>query len=185
MRNNLRVSNEVDPHFFLNSFTTLAYLIKADAEKAYLFNNKMAQVYKYFLLHKNKTLVPVADEIEFIEDYFFLLRVRHDDKLEVNIEPALFEKKRSMIVPFVLQFLVDYAVRNTSFSEISPLQINIKTAGDNLDVVYESNLIGKPKAVNQVLKIIDGHYQRCCKKSVVIKDKDNRYLISLPLITSS
>ena len=185
MRNDLRVSNEVDPHFFLNSFTTLAYLIKADAEKAYLFNNKMAQVYKYFLLHKNKTLVPVADETEFIENYSFLLQVRYDDKLEVNIEPSLYGKKRSMIVPFVLQFLVDYAVKNTSFSEINPLQINIKMEGDSLEVVYESALIRQPKAISEDLKIIDGHYQRCCKKGVVIKDKNNKYLISLPLITSS
>lgn len=185
MINDLEIRNEVNPHFFLNSFTTLAHLINADSEKAYHFNNKMAQVYKYFLINKKKTLVSVADEIAFIEDYFFLLRVRHDNKLDVTIEPSLKADQRFLIVPFVLQFLVDYAVKNTSFSDTTPLEINLKMNEHSLEVVYQSPLLRQPQKLNEDFASIDMHYQRCCNKNVAINKNGNKFIISLPLLTTS
>ena len=46
----LSLRNELDPHFIFNSLNALSYLIGKDDVKAQLFNNKLAQVYKYFLI---------------------------------------------------------------------------------------------------------------------------------------
>ena len=73
--------NELDPHFIFNSLNTLNHLIVNNPQQAYMFNNKLAQVYKYFLINKNNELISINDELEFIDSYFFLLQIRHDDKL--------------------------------------------------------------------------------------------------------
>ena len=75
------LNNELDPHFIFNSLNTLNHLILNNPQQAYLFNNKLAQVYKYFLINKNNELISLSDELEFIDSYFFLLQMRHDDKL--------------------------------------------------------------------------------------------------------
>src|SRR5205085_6620812 len=60
------LTNEMDPHFIFNSLNTLNHLIVNQPKQAHLFNNKLAQVYKYFLLNKTRELIPLKDEMEFI-----------------------------------------------------------------------------------------------------------------------
>ena len=69
--------NELDPHFIFNSLNTLNHLIITNPDTAYVFNSRLAQVYKYVLMNKNKELVSLFRELEFIESNFFLLKVRH------------------------------------------------------------------------------------------------------------
>ena len=65
------LTNEMDPHFIFNSLNTLNHLILNQPKQAHLFNNRLAQVYKYFLINKNKELISLEDELEFIERLFF------------------------------------------------------------------------------------------------------------------
>ena len=67
------LNNELDPHFIFNSLNTLNHLIVTNPERAQVFNSRLAQVYKYVLVNKNKELVSLSKELEFIESYFFLL----------------------------------------------------------------------------------------------------------------
>ena len=62
--------NQLDPHFIFNSLNTLNHLIVNNPKQAYMFNNKLAQVYKYFLINKNNELISLRDELEFIDSYF-------------------------------------------------------------------------------------------------------------------
>lgn len=48
------LTNEMDPHFIFNSLNTLNHLIVNEPVQAHLFNNRLAQVYKYFLINKNR-----------------------------------------------------------------------------------------------------------------------------------
>jgi two-component system, LytTR family, sensor kinase len=80
------LKNEMDPHFIFNSLTTLNHLILNNPSQAHLYNNKLAQVYKYFLINKNKEMISLHDELEFIESYFFLLQLRHENKLEMEAQ---------------------------------------------------------------------------------------------------
>ena len=61
------LNNEMDPHFIFNSLNTLNHLILNNPKQAHLFNNKLAQVYKYFLINKTRELISLKDEMEFIE----------------------------------------------------------------------------------------------------------------------
>ena len=80
------LKNELEPHFIFNSLNTLSYLILNDPETAHTFNSKLATVYKYFLINKDRELITLQGELEFIENYFFVLQVRHDNKLHLITE---------------------------------------------------------------------------------------------------
>lgn len=80
------LKNELDPHFVFNSLSNLSHLIDNNKEKAHLFNDKLAQVYKYFLVFKDKDLIPIKEEIDFIRNYLFLLQIRFDKKLKLSID---------------------------------------------------------------------------------------------------
>jgi LytS/YehU family sensor histidine kinase len=185
METDLKISKEIDPHFFLNSFTTLGYLIHTDAEKAYLFNSTMAQVYQYFLLNKRKTLVAVGEEMGFIENYCYLLKVRHEDKLHVDIKILWQGATRLLVVPFVLQMLIDHAIRTNKFSEDDPLLLEVTVKARSIDFVQNRRTASKDPAFVHFTEMIDGHYLLHTGKGILQNSGAADHAFVLPLVNSA
>ena len=66
------LKDQVRPHFLFNSLSSLATLINTDTEKATLFVHKLSDVYRYVLEQRENELVPLKDDLKFMEDYIFL-----------------------------------------------------------------------------------------------------------------
>lgn len=56
------LKSRIDPHFIFNSLNTLSHLIEEKPAKAKLFNDHLADVYRYILQHKERELVLLRDE---------------------------------------------------------------------------------------------------------------------------
>src|SRR5690606_35205947 len=116
-------------------------------------------VYKYFLINKNKELIPLQDELEFIESYFYLLQIRHDNKL--HLDTHLDEKlAKVMIPPCSLQILVENAIKHNEFSDANPLHIKVSLNDHYLQV--SNNTKPKLYAVNSTgigLKNLSSRYK--------------------------
>ena len=177
------LQSEMDPHFMFNSLTTLSHLIHADTDKAYLFNSKLAQVYKYFLINRDRELVSIHNELEFIEDYFFLLRIRHDEKLKLDIHFNGTNGGKCMVLPYALQVLVENAIKHNEFSDTAPLQISIAVNNHYIDVA--NNVKPKPYLVHSTqvgLKNLSSRYKIICNKDIIIEKNSSRFVVKLPLI---
>ncbi|MEO5562005.1 MAG: histidine kinase [Chitinophagaceae bacterium] len=178
------LTNEMDPHFIFNSLNTLNHLIVNQPEQAHLFNNRLAQVYKYFLLNKNRELISLKEELEFIESYFYLLQIRHDNKLQLAKE--LTDKSNVvMIPPCSLQILVENAIKHNEFTAEKPLIIKISLNEHYLKVSNEV----KPKtyAVNSTgigLKNLRARYKILFHQDIIIETTRDNFIVKLPLIVS-
>lgn len=177
------LTNEMDPHFIFNSLNTLNHLILNQPKQAHLFNNRLAQVYKYFLINKNKELIPLKDELEFIENYFYLLQIRHENKLD--LQTSLDDKSRQvMIPPCSLQILIENAIKHNEFSETNPLHIKVYVNDHYLQV--SNNIKPKLYAVNSTgigLKNLSSRYKILFKKDITITTSHENFIVKLPLIT--
>jgi sensor histidine kinase YesM len=176
------LQNELDPHFIFNSLNTLNHLIVNNPQQAYSFNNKLAQVYKYFLINKNNELISLSEELEFIDNYFFLLQIRHDDKLNLQTDLNNHEGL-VMIPPFALQILVENAIKHNEFSHESPLQIKIVMNNQYLKV--SNNMKPKLYVVNSTgigLKNLSSRYKIICNRDIVVENTDTEFAVKLPLI---
>src|SRR5688572_486696 len=78
------LKNQIDPHFMFNSLNTLSYLITQDAEKAFMFTENLAEVYRYILSQKEQSLVLLEDELEFTQKYTDLLHLRFGNALTIK-----------------------------------------------------------------------------------------------------
>jgi sensor histidine kinase YesM len=175
--------NELDPHFIFNSLNTLNHLILNNPHQAYSFNNKLAQVYKYFLLNKQNELISLSEELEFIDNYFFLLQIRHDDKLDLQTELNDHTDRVIMIPPLALQILVENAIKHNEFNHENPLQIKIVMNNQYLKV--SNNIKPKSYLVNSTgigLKNLSSRYKILCNKDIIIESSDNQFTVKLPLI---
>jgi len=177
------LQNELDPHFLFNALNTLNHLIPINPEQAYLFNNKLAQVYKYFLINKDKELIPLEKELDFIDDYFYLLQLRYDKKLQLDIQLSSSSPADIKIPPCSLQILLENAIKHNAFSEEEPLQICITLNGQYIKVmntmrpkpyIRESTRIG--------LNNLNSRYKLLLDKEIVIHPGKDSFTVKLPVI---
>lgn len=180
------LKSELDPHFIFNAFNTLAPLISTDAAKAQTFTTKLAQAYKYLLLNKDRELISLGEELRFIEDYFFLLQIRHEGKMKLQIETAGLTPHHMMILPFSLQVLLENAIKHNQFSEAAPLIITISL---NKQFIQVSNSVHlKPFGVESThvgLKNLSSRYKLTCKRDIVIYETKENFIVKLPLIKTA
>ena len=130
----MALRNKLDPHFIFNSLTALSYLISSDPLKADEFNRKLAEVYKYFLLNKEKEFIALEKEIDFVKDYFFLLSIRYDHKMQLHLNISDLDLNQFLVVPYTLQILVENAIKHNDFSETHPLLVHISITNNCLVV---------------------------------------------------
>lgn len=176
--------NELDPHFIFNSLNTLNHLILNNPQQAYSFNNNLAQVYKYFLLNRHNELISISEELEFIDSYFFLLKIRHDDKLNLETELDEYNEKFLMIPPLALQILIENAIKHNEFNHEQPLHIRIAMNHAYLKVT--NNVKPKLHLVHSTgigLKNLSSRYRILCNKDIVIENTEKEFTVKLPLIS--
>jgi two-component system, LytTR family, sensor kinase len=132
------LKNQVNPHFLFNSFTTLNELIFENTQKASDYLEKLASTYRYLLQNNINNLVTLKEEIEFIDNYIYLLKIRYEDSLYFNIkidEAALAKK----IPPVSLQILLENAIKHNVINLNNPLWVEIYTRDNYLFVKNNVN----------------------------------------------
>jgi sensor histidine kinase YesM len=177
------LKNELEPHFIFNSLNALSHLILTDPATAHVFNSKLASVYKYFLINKDRDMIPLNNEMEFIENYLFLLKLRYDNQLQFisKLNPPHDEK--IMIVPFALQIAVENAIKHNEFTCHEPLTVKLEHHHESILVTNNK----KPKTHNSHstgigLKNLRARYQLACHKQIKTEVTPLEYTLELPLI---
>lgn len=128
------LKNQVNPHFLFNSLNTLSSLISVNPEKAELFVQEFSKIYRYVLDVRDKSFVPLSHEIDFVDSYIYLQKIRFDDNLyfENGIQPDLEDL---FIPPLILQNLVENCIKHNTINEKNPLKIEIKLDGGKVKVI--------------------------------------------------
>ncbi|MEI6947422.1 sensor histidine kinase [Paraflavisolibacter sp. H34] len=176
------LKRELDPHFLFNSLTTVSHLIAADPDKAQVFTQKLARVFRYFLINKDRELISLEEEFQFVEDYFYLLRIRYEEKLQLTFRVHSL-KDTAMVLPCTLQLLIENAVKHNRFTENDPLHISIMVTGDYVSV--ENNVRPKPYALESTktgLANLNDRYRVYSNKNINVHRNDDMFRVQLPLI---
>ncbi len=118
------LKNQMSPHFLFNSLTALNNLVEESPKTASIYINHLSQVLRYSLQSHKKQTVSVTEELNFIESYLFLLKIRYDDNLsiEINIDKDFYYYK---IPPLTIQILIENAVKHNEISKNIPLLIQV------------------------------------------------------------
>lgn len=131
---------QINPHFLFNSFSSLRALIRTNSAKAEEMLSQLSDFYRYTLITRNSTFVPLKEEIEAIVHYASIEKIRFEDKIEFNF--AIPSSTKDFPVPtFILHPLIENAVKYGMSSSPLPLIINIKAAivDDWLTILVENS----------------------------------------------
>ena len=124
------LKEQIKPHFLFNSLSTLLGLIDENKERSKKFVEELAYVYRYLLQSNEKELIPLSDELAFIKAYYYLLKTRFENRLQLDIDIRK-ELMLQHIPPLTLQILLENAVKHNALSLENPLRITIKSYGEH------------------------------------------------------
>lgn len=118
------LKQQVNPHFLFNSLNVLTSLIKIDPDLAESFTERLSKVYRYVLENKEKDVVSLSTELEFLAAYLFLLEIRFMKKIfiEIKIDKSYYDYQ---ILPIAIQLIIENAIKHNTFSKVRPLKIEI------------------------------------------------------------
>jgi LytS/YehU family sensor histidine kinase len=175
------LKSQVNPHFLFNSLNALTNLVYEDQNKAAKFIKQLSDVYRYVLDTRDKEVVPIDEEIKFLESYAYLQQIRFGEKLSIKIS---VREGRGGVAPLALQMLVENAVKHNEISEQYPLYIRVYYDGDY--VVVENNLQKKLQTGESSsglgLDNIINRYQFLSDRKVEVREAANLFSVKLPLI---
>ena len=177
------LKSQVNPHFLFNSLNTLVYIIPEDPEKAVEFVQKLAKVYRYILEIQERRLIPLWEEMEFLESFIFLHKERFCDNLRLSINVPKSERNH-LIVPLSLQLLFENAIKHNIISKEKPLSISLKVEdGKRLVLTNTLQLRSNPEPGTKTgLANIKSRYEYFSDQPVIIEDTGKEFIVSLPLI---
>lgn len=75
---------QVNPHFFFNTLNSLYALSLDKSEKAPELILKLSDLMRYVIYESQDDLVPVGKQLEFLQSYVYLERLRSNDSLDVQ-----------------------------------------------------------------------------------------------------
>jgi signal transduction histidine kinase len=102
---------QIDPHFLFNTLNTIAQLIHSDTAQAEATVERLAELFRYVLAGSERRMVPLEEELAFVDSYLEIERARFGAQLRVTREIA--PEARAVLVPsLILQPLVENAVRH-------------------------------------------------------------------------
>lgn len=183
----LGLKSQVAPHFLFNSLNTLSSLIEEDEREAEAFLNEMTKVYRYMLRGDDEQLVPLHNELRFVESYLHLLNRRFGPSLQVVLQ--IDEGDKQKLVPHLsLQVIIENAFSQNSMTRAEPLHIKIKSGDGNELLVCNSR---RPKMISNVIDFEAGldnlvtKYRVLNGAEVLIRDEEAQRCIFLPLIENT
>ena len=180
------LKEQVKPHFLFNSLSTLIGLIEEDKTRAQKFVEELAFVYRYLLQSSEKELIPLAEELSFIKAYYYLLKTRFENRLNLDIQVS-HSTATMMIPPLTLQLLLENAVKHNVISSEKPLQVWIREITP--DTIEVSNLLQRrpPSAISTQtgLANLTAKFRLMKQHPPDIIVTDDRFVVNIKLIPNS
>ncbi len=120
------LKNQVNPHFLFNSLNSLSSLIRVSPDKAIEFVDKFSKIYRYVLDVSDQLVVPIEQELQFLQSFYFLQTIRFGDNLRIvtRVDASHLQK---YIMPLSLQILIENAIKHNEISSENPLTIHVCT----------------------------------------------------------
>ncbi len=178
--------NQINPHFLFNSLNSLSSLVReGDNEAAVTYIDRLSDTFRYTIQNEPHTTTTLHDELEFVNAYKYLLEIRYDEKLFIDIDVE--QDKLDWTLPtFSIQPLIENAVKHNSITRSKPLHISIRTEGDYLVVSNPINpKIDPEKGTGIGLENLSNRWLLLTGKTIDVSNDGETFTVRLPFINTT
>lgn len=181
------LKHQINPHFFMNTLNNIHALIDLDTEKAKETVIELSKMMRYVLYDSSQATISLEKEIQFLNNYIDLMKLRYTDKVSINL--SLPEVVPSVKIPPLLfiSFLENAFKHGISYQQESyvnfSLQVDEKeiqclVSNSNCDQVTRQQGIG----LENVRKRLNLLYPDNYTLEIDSTEKEYNVLLIIPII---
>lgn len=176
------LENQINPHFVFNNFSALSQLIEEDPKRAQQFLMNLSKVYRYNLNNVEKPLVPINEELLFLDQYMHIMEQRFGQTFSLIIDPEV-RSAQGQIPPCSLQMLVENALKHNEHTLTHPLAISISIDGRRIAVAnLKQPLKNMPVSTNMGNHNLLERYSLLSHDRVLIENTEHNYRVAIPIL---
>jgi LytS/YehU family sensor histidine kinase len=128
------LKHQLNPHFLFNTLNNLYALALKKSDKTPEVIAKLSEILDYMLYQCKDKYVPINKEIELLENYIALEKVRYGNRVEVTFEKEI--QINANIAPLVLLTFVENAFKHGISQEIKKGQIELYISATEKEIVF-------------------------------------------------
>ena len=134
---------QLNPHFLYNVFNTISASVPSENETTREMIAKLSDLFRYQLKATKTELVPLEDELEFVEKYLDLEKARFEDRLNVIIDVPQ-DIRNEKVPPMILQPLVENSLKHglSSLIDGGEICIRINRSGEKIQIEVSDTGVG-------------------------------------------
>ena len=123
---------QINPHFFFNTLNNIYALTNLEVSKAQEALLKLSRMMRYVLYENQKNETLLSKELNFIQDYIELMKMRLSSKVSLNIQ--IDEPKDDLIIApmLLLPFLENCFKHGISSQKESEIVVKVEIMGKTL-----------------------------------------------------
>jgi Histidine kinase len=162
--------HQVSPHFFMNTLNNIHALVDFDAETAKDAIIRLSTLMRYLLYDTLDGQTSLKREVEFIQSYIALMKLRFSEKIVITVEVP--EQIPDIQIPPMLfvSFLENSFKHGVSYQSKSFVSFSLRIMGDRLHCIIKNS---KHKSVREIDKTHSGIGLSNIKKSLELLYKDD------------
>ncbi|MBK8292254.1 MAG: histidine kinase [Flammeovirgaceae bacterium] len=181
---------QINPHFLFNTLNNLYYLAYSKSENTAEVVAKLSQMMRYMIYDSNHPNVLLSKEIEYMQNYISLERLRLNDQIPIKFE-VIGNAENLRITPLIFITFLENAFKHGVSNSNPKAWVNVTIQLQDKQCVYtvENSLVEKPESseksgigLQNVKRRLDLSYPNQYK--LITENKKNVYLIQLTLALS-
>lgn len=171
---------QINPHFLFNSLNVLSSLIYLNPQNANKFTKALSRSYRYVLSLNQQSAVTVAEEMEALNSYIFLMQMRFENAFTFEVHKSgTFENNK--IVPLTMQLLLENVFKHNVATEESPLAIQITIGREYVTVENQVQPSSNADKSGIGLKYLKKQYQ-LNGKEIIVEHTGTQFIVNVPYV---
>lgn len=136
---------QLDPHFLFNTLNGISAYVAQEPRLARKMIEHLAELLRLSLATRDRQLVTVAEEIDFLEHYLALHRIRFGERLTVRVSVAP-QLAQARMPALLLQPLVENAIKHGIAGRVAggAVTISVRQDGDLMRILVADDGVGLP-----------------------------------------
>ncbi len=141
------IKSQLNPHFLFNTINNIDVLISKDSAKASEYLNKLSGILRYMLYETKAEKISLVEELNYIEKYLELQKIRTTNPNYVNFE-VIGKANNLQIAPMIFFPFIENAFKHTENNKNSN-SINIKISISENAINFDCTNTYQPKLNKQ------------------------------------
>lgn len=121
------LQTQLHPHFLFNTLNAISAFMEKEPRTARRMMAELGELLRFSLDHADRQEITLAEELDFLENYLNIERMRFEDQLSVEVDAAA-ETLEALVPGFLLQPLVENAIRHGITTRAAAGRIEVRAA---------------------------------------------------------